>query len=60
VIAQVYERQPLIDILAAAMGKPKLYPMADPLGRINVMAYRAGEQLNWHFDRAEFTITILL
>ena len=34
--------------------------MADPLGRLNVMTYRAGEHLNWHFDRAEFTITVLL
>ena len=42
------------------MEKPRLYPMADPLGRLNVMAYRAGERLNWHFDRAEFTITVLL
>ena len=59
-IAQVYEWEPLIDFLAAALEKPRLYPMADPLGRINVMAYGAGERLNWHFDRAEFTITILL
>ena len=58
-IAQVYEWEPLIDFLAAALEKPRLYPMADPLGRINVMAYGAGERLNWHFDRAEFTITIL-
>ena len=34
--------------------------MADPLGRINVMAYHEGDQLNWHFDRAEFTTTVLL
>ena len=59
-ITRIYEWQPLLDFLAAAMGKPRLYPMADPLGRINVMAYRAGEQLNWHFDRAEFTVTTLL
>ena len=59
-IAQVYEWEPLIDFLAAALEKPRLYPMADSLGRINVMAYGAGERLNWHFDRAEFTITILL
>ena len=59
-IAWVYEWQPLIDFLAAAMEKPRLYPMADPLGRLNVMAYREGERLNWHFDRAEFTITVLL
>ena len=41
-IAQVYEWEPLIDFLAAALEKPRLYPMADPLGRINVMAYGAG------------------
>ena len=28
--------------------------------RINVMAYRAGEALSWHFDRPEFTTTCLL
>lgn len=59
-IARVYEWRPLIDFLAASMEKPRLYPMADPLGRLNVMAYREGERLNWHFDRAEFTITVLL
>ena len=59
-IARIYEWQPLIDFLAAAMDKPRLYPMADPLGRINVMCYRAGERLNWHFDRVEFTTTMLL
>ena len=59
-IARIYEWRPLIDFLAATLEKPRLYPMADPLGRLNVMAYRAGERLNWHFDRAEFTITILL
>ena len=59
-IARIYEWQPLIDFLAAAMEKARLYPMADPLGRLNVMTYRAGERLNWHFDRAEFTITVLL
>jgi len=34
--------------------------MADPLARVNVMTYRDGEALNWHFDRSEFTTTLLL
>ena len=59
-ITQIYEWRPLIDFLAAAMDKPVLFPMADPLARVNVMAYSAGEGLNWHFDRAEFTTTCLL
>ena len=60
VVTRIYEWPPLIDFLSLAMGKPRLYPMADPLARINVMAYHEGEQLNWHFDRAEFTTTVLL
>ena len=59
-VTRVYEWQPLIDFLAATMDKPQLYPMADPLARINVMEYRAGDALNWHFDRSEFTTTCLL
>ncbi len=46
--------------LAEAMGKPALYTMDDPLACVNVMSYRAGEALNWHFDRSEFTTTLLL
>ena len=42
------------------MQKPALYPMDDPLACLNVMAYRSGEALNWHFDRSEFTTTLLL
>jgi len=34
--------------------------MVDPLARVNVIAYRAGEALNWHFDRSEFTTTLIL
>ena len=60
VVLAIYEFQPLLRFLAAAMGKPKLHVMQDPLARTNVMAYRAGEALNWHFDRSEFTTTLLL
>jgi hypothetical protein len=34
--------------------------MEDPMARVNVQASRDGEALNWHFDRSEFTTTILL
>jgi hypothetical protein len=30
------------------------------LARVNAMQYGAGEGLNWHFDRSEFTTTLLL
>ncbi len=56
----IYEWSAFITFLAATMGKDALYPMRDPLARVNVMAYRDGEALNWHFDRSEFTTTLLL
>lgn len=42
------------------MGKAALYPMDDPLACANVIGYYEGEGLNWHFDRSEFTTTLLL
>lgn len=59
-VLAIYEYEPLLRFLATAMGKSRLHVMQDPLARTNVMAYRAGEALNWHFDRSEFTTTLLL
>lgn len=59
-VCRIYEWPPLVDFLAAVMEKTRLYLMDDPLARANVMAYRDGEALNWHFDRSEFTTTLLL
>ncbi len=60
VVRRLYEWAPLARFLAAAMGMPALFVMDDPLAGVNTMAYRAGEALNWHFDGAEFTTTLLL
>ena len=46
--------------LAAVMEKDALFTMADALARVNVMRYGDGEALNWHFDRSDFTTTLLL
>jgi len=59
-IARIYEWPPLAAALAAILDVPALYPMADPLARLNVMGYGAGDGIGWHFDRARFTVTLLL
>lgn len=59
-VLAIYEYPPFARFLAVTMGKQALYTMQDPLARANVMAYRKGEALNWHFDRSEFTTTLLL
>lgn len=60
VVRQVYEWPALPAFLAQVLDKPALYPMADPLARLNVMGYGPGDGIDWHFDRAEFTVTLLL
>lgn len=60
VVHQIYEYAPLVALLAQVLEKPRLYLMSDPLARVNVMEYRAGESLNWHFDRSVFTVTLLI
>jgi hypothetical protein len=59
-VTQLYEWQPFVNFLAQVMERPALYAMDDPLARLNVMAYFEGQGLNWHFDRSEFTTTLLL
>ena len=59
-LSRLYEWQPLVAFIAEVMDQPVLYTMADPLARLNVMNYRAGQGLGWHFDRSHFTTTLLL
>jgi len=59
-VEQIYTLPQLTSFLAQVMDKPALYPMDDPLASFNVLQYREGQALNWHFDRSEFTVTLLL
>ena len=59
-IPDIYAWLPLRAFLARIMGKERLYKMDDPLACVNVMSYGAGDRLSWHFDRSEFTTTLLL
>ncbi len=59
-VLRLYDWPPFAEFLAATMDKEQLYTMDDPLARLNVMAYGAEQALNWHFDRSEFTTTMLL
>ncbi len=57
---KIYEWQPLIHFIADVLTLPALFPMADPLARLNVKIFNDGEGSSWHFDRSEFTTTLLL
>lgn len=59
-LMRLYDWPAFAAFLASVMEKPALYTMDDPLARVNAMAYGPDEALNWHFDRSEFTTTLLL
>jgi len=59
-IRRVYEWPALCVLLAQILDKPVLFAMTDPLARLNVMGYSEGDRIDWHFDRAAFTVTLLL
>lgn len=57
---RLYEWPEFGAFLAATMDKDALFTMDDPLARLNAMSYGPEQALNWHFDRSEFTTTLLL
>ena len=59
-LRQLYEWDGLMDFVAAALEKPKLYRYADPLGALNVAAMKDGDELQWHFDQTDFVVSIAL
>jgi len=59
-LRQLYEWQPLTEFIAAALGKPRLFPYADPFGALNVAVMKAGDELYWHFDQTDFVVSIAL
>lgn len=59
-LASLYSWAPLREFLAQCLELSCLYPMDDALACWNAMQYQQGQGLNWHFDRSEFTTTLLL
>jgi hypothetical protein len=59
-VDRLYRWPPLRRFVADVCAMPDLHLLADPLACLNVMAYVDGEALDWHFDRAAFTTTLLL
>ena len=57
---RLYRWPPLHAFIARVLEFDALYPYADPLAGLNVLVYRAGSQTAWHFDNANFVVTLLL
>lgn len=56
----LYEWGGLTAFVAAAFGETQLHRHADPLAALNLNVLTAGQQLNWHFDRTDYSVTLSL
>ena len=57
---KLYMSQAMTDFVRLLLQRDVLYRTADPLGALNVHVYKEMDQLNWHFDRGEFAVTLRL
>ena len=56
---RIYEWDGLTRFVAAVLGKGVLYRSADPVDGCNLTVYEPGDELGWHFDNSEFSITLM-
>ena len=59
-LRQLYLSQELRDALAKVLGFDALHPYADPLAGLNILTYAEGAETGWHFDNANFVVTLML
>jgi len=58
-LRRLYESDDLTRFIAAVLEKPLLYRSADPLDALQITTFEPGEELGWHFDNSEFSITVM-
>jgi hypothetical protein len=58
-IRRLYESDDLTAFIAAVLGKPALYRSGDPLDALEIAIFGDGDELGWHFDNSEFSVTVM-
>jgi hypothetical protein len=59
-VLALYESDELTAFVGRALEVEPIYRSEDPLGALNYMFYAPGDELGWHFDGADFVVTLLL
>jgi hypothetical protein len=60
VIRNIYESDEVLSFIRDVLGLDTLYRHADPLAALNLQGFTTGQQLGWHFDRSDFSVTLSL
>jgi hypothetical protein len=59
-VRRVYESDEMTRFVGAVVDIDPLYRSADPLDGCNITVYERGDELGWHFDQSEFSVTLML
>jgi len=59
-LRRLYEWEPLMAFIGAALCKERLHRYADPLGALNLAVMGDGDELYWHYDQTDFVTSIAL
>lgn len=57
---RVYESDEMTRFVGAVVDIDPLYRSADPLDCCNLTVYEEGDELGWHFDQSEFSVTLMI
>ena len=55
-----YEWDATLAFVAAVLCQPELTRHPDPMAALNINVHDEGQELGWHFDRAQFAVTLAL
>jgi hypothetical protein len=56
----LYEWDQLADLIATILGHGPIYRYADPFGALNLAVMGEGDELQWHFDQADFVVSLAI
>lgn len=59
-LKSIYNSETFRAFLCKVLGIEAVFPYADRLSSININSYDPGDSLEWHFDNADFAITLLI
>ena len=59
-IRHIYESDEVLSFIKDVLDLDALYRHADPLAALNLQGFTAGQELGWHFDRSDFSVTLSL
>lgn len=59
-IRGIYQSDDVLAFVRDVLNLDALYRHADPLAALNLQGFTEGQQLGWHFDRSDFSVTLSL